>query len=115
MNYSILTIIGVVSMALAVRNKERPIALSAFHLIFTMAGFGIFTFYLSSLTMVETEIFSWPRFSYLMYAFAGMITVAAVVSNKLLSKKLPKWIPVVYSVFEVIGYGGLWFAVGIYY
>lgn len=103
---TLLTILGVVSMLRALANKKRPIELSGFHGLLTLAVFGVFTGYLVS--ELPNEVLTWPRISYMFYAIAGVVAIVALFVSKLLDVKLPKWVPVSYGSFEILGYGALW-------
>lgn len=106
--YTFVTVLGLLLMFRVLKGRKRPITLAGFHLLFTLAGFGVFTFFVA--TELPMGMFSWPRVSYLLFGAAGTLAIAIVVLDKLLGIRGPKWLPVSRGVFEITGYTALWLA-----
>ncbi|GEM_PF-1416822 len=103
---TLLTIVGVVSMVITLRKRRLSITLSAFHGLLTLAVFGVFTGYI--VNEIPNVVLTWPRISYMFYAIAGITVIASIFVNKMLSVKLPRWVPLSYGAFEILGYAALW-------
>lgn len=104
--YTIVLILGLVLMFRFLKGKKRPVGLVAFHLLFTLAGFVVFTFYVA--TEIPMGQFSWPRLSYLLFGAAGTLAIGIALVDKLIGIRGPKWLPVSRGIFEITGYTALW-------
>lgn len=103
---TLLTIIGIVSMIITLRNRRLSMVMSAFHGLLTLAVFGVFTGYI--VNEIPNVVLTWPRISYMFYAIAGITVIVSIFVNKILSVKLPRWVPLSYGTFEILGYATLW-------
>ena|SRR5690606_6032338 len=103
---TLLTVVGVASMIITLRNKRLSMIMSALHALLTLAVFGVFTGYI--VDEIPSGTLTLPRISYMFYAIAGIAAIVSIVVNKMLSVKLPKWVSLSYGTFELLGYATLW-------